>query len=124
MRKTRFGIALTALAVSVTAFAGVATAGSKSTVSITGDNGDYYGYVHSSDPTHCENDRKVTVFKQLGSVQDPKADQKIGSDTAEPNGPDAMWSIGNSGYKTGKFYAKAAKVPGYCKATTSPTITR
>ncbi len=124
MRKTRFGIALTALAVSVTAFAGVATAGSKSTVSITGDNGDYYGYVHSSDPTHCENDRKVTVFKQLGSVQDPKVDQKIGSDTAEPNGPDAMWSIGNSGYKTGKFYAKAAKVPGYCKATTSPTISR
>lgn len=124
MRKTRIGIALTALAVSVTAFAGVATAGSKSTVSIMGDNGDYYGYVHSSDPTHCENDRKVTVFKQLGSVQDPKADQKIGSDTAEPNGPDAMWSIGNSGYKTGKFYAKAAKVPGYCKATTSPTITR
>jgi hypothetical protein len=124
MRKTRIGIALTALAVSVTAFAGVATAGSKSTVSIMGDNGDYYGYVHSSDPTHCENDRKVTVFKQLGSVQDPKVDQKIGSDTAEPNGPDAMWSIGNSGYKTGKFYAKAAKVPGYCKATTSPTITR
>ncbi len=124
MRKTRFGIALTALAVSVTAFAGVATAGSKSTVSITGDNGDYYGYVHSSDPTHCENDRKVTVFKQLGSVQDPKVDQKIGSDTAEPNGPDAMWSIGNSGYKTGKFYAKAAKVPGYCRAATSPTITR
>ena len=124
MRKTRFGIALTALAVSVTAFAGVATAGSKSTVSITGDNGDYYGYVHSSDPTHCESDRKVKVFKQLGSVQDPKTDQKIGTDTAEPNGPDAMWSIGNSGYKTGKFYAKAAKVPGYCKATTSPTISR
>ena len=124
MRKTRFGIALTALAVSVTAFAGVATAGSKDTVSIMGDNGDYYGYVHSSDPTHCENDRKVKVFKQLGSVQDPKVDQKIGTDTAEPNGPDAMWSIGNSGYKTGKFYAKAAKVPGYCKAATSPTISR
>ena len=124
MRKTRFGIALTALAVSVTAFAGVATGASKSTVSIMGDNGDYYGYVHSSDPTHCESDRKVKVFKQLGSVQDPKTDQKIGTDTAEANGPDAMWSIGNSGYKTGKFYAKAAKVPGYCKAATSPTITR
>ena len=123
-RKTRIATALTALAVSVTAFAGVATAGSKTTVSITGDNGDYYGYVHSSDAANCENDRKVTVFKQLGSVQDPKADQKIGSDTAAPNGPDAMWSIGNSGYKTGKFYAKAAKVPGYCKATTSPTISR
>jgi hypothetical protein len=123
-RKTRIATAIAALAISVTAFAGVASAGSQSTVSITGDNGDYYGYVHSSDPTHCENDRKVTVFKQLGSVQDPHTDQKIGTDTAEPNGPDAMWSIGNSGYKTGKFYAKAAKVPGYCKSTTSPTISR
>lgn len=55
---------------------------------------------------------------------DPHVDQKIGTDIAEPNGPDAMWSIGNSGFKTGKFYAKAAKVPGYCKAATSATITR
>jgi hypothetical protein len=123
-RKTRIATLIAALAVSVTAFAGVASAGSKSTVSITGDNGDYYGYVHSSDPAHCENDRKVKVFKQLGSVQDPKVDQKIGTDIAQPNGPDAMWSIGNSGYKSGSFYAKAAKVPGYCKAATSPTITR
>jgi hypothetical protein len=123
-RKTRIATAVTALAVSVAAFTGVAAAGSKTTVSIMGDNGDYYGYVHSSDPTHCENDRKVKVFKQLGSVQDPKVDQKIGTDIAQPNGPDAMWSIGNSGYKSGSFYAKAAKVPGYCKAATSPTITR
>jgi hypothetical protein len=122
--KTRITTAIAALAVAAAAFTGTAAANSKSTVSITGDNGDYYGYVSSSDPTHCENDRKVTVFKQLGSVQDPHVDQKIGTDTAEPNGPDAMWSIGNSGFKAGMFYAKAAKVPGYCKATTSPTITR
>jgi hypothetical protein len=89
-----------------------------------GTNGDYYGYVHSSDASHCESNRKVTVFKQLGSTQDPHVDQKIGSDIAQPNGPDGMWSIGNSGYKTGMFYAKAAKVPGFCKAATSPTITR
>ena len=80
--------------------------------------------MHSSDASHCENDRKVTVFKQLGSVQDPKSDQKIGSDTADLNGNKAIWSIGNSGYKSGDFYAKAAKVPGYCKATTSKTISR
>ena len=125
MRKTRIGIALTTLAVSATAFAGVAAAsGAQTTVSITGDNGDYYGYVHSSDAGNCESNRKVKVFKQLGSIQNPKTDLKIGTDIAEPNGPDAMWSIGNSGYKHGKFYAKAAKVPGYCKAATSPTITR
>jgi hypothetical protein len=124
IRKTRIGIGIATLAVSLTALTGAAGAASKSTVSITGDNGDYYGYVHSSDASHCENNRKVTVFKQLGATQDRSVDQKIGSDTAEPNGPDAMWSIGNSGFKTGKFYAKAAKVPGFCKAATSPTITR
>jgi hypothetical protein len=124
IRKNRIGIGIATLAVSLTALTGAAGAASKSTVSITGDNGDYYGYVHSSDARHCENNRKVTVFKQLGATQDRSVDQKIGSDTAEPNGPDAMWSIGNSGFKTGKFYAKAAKVPGFCKAATSPTITR
>lgn len=124
MRKTKFGIALTTLAVTVTAFAGAADASSTSTVSILGQNGDYYGYVHSSDATHCESNRKVVVYKQLGTAQAPKTDQKIGTDIAQPNGPDAMWSIGNSGYKSGKFYAKAAKVPGFCKAVTSATITR
>ena len=124
IRKNRIGIGIATLAVSLTALTGAAGAASKSTVSITGDNGDYYGYVHSSDASHCENNRKVTVFKQLGATQDRSVDQKIGSDTAEPNGPDAMWSIGNSGFKSGKFYAKAAKVPGFCKAATSPTITR
>ena len=123
-RKTKFAAALATAAVAVTAFAGAADASSQSTVSILGTNGDYYGYVHSSDASHCENNRKVVVYKQLGSAQSPKTDQKIGTDTAEPNGPDAMWSIGNSGFKTGKFYAKAAKVPSFCKATTSKTISR
>jgi len=123
-RKTRIATALATAAVAVTAFAGAADAASTSTVSIMGEQGDYYGYVHSSDPTHCESNRKVKVFMQLGATQNPKTDQKIGTDIAQPNGPDAMWSIGNSGYKHGSFYAKAAKVPGYCKAATSPTITR
>ncbi|MDX6583947.1 MAG: hypothetical protein QOI10_3131 [Solirubrobacterales bacterium] len=124
LRKTRIATVLATAAVALTALTGVAGASTSSQVSIMGDNGDYYGYVHSSDATHCENDRKVTVFKQLGSVQDPHVDQKIGSDIAQPNGPDAMWSIGNSGFKAGKFYAKAAKVPGFCKAATSATISR
>jgi hypothetical protein len=123
-RKNRITTIVATAAVAVTAFTGAAGAASKSTVSIMGQNGDYYGYVHSSDPTNCENDRKVVVYKQLGSAQSPKTDQKIGSDVASPNGPDAMWSIGNSGYKSGKFYAKATKVPGLCKAVTSATITR
>jgi len=123
-RNNRLAAAVATAAVALAAFAGAADAQTKSTVSITGTNGDYYGYVHSKDAAHCENERKVTVFKQLGSTQDPRVDQKIGSDIAQPNGPDAMWSIGNSGYKSGKFYAKAAKVQGFCKAATSPTISR
>ena len=124
LRKTRITAALATVAVSVAAFAGAADASTaKSTVSILGTNGDYYGYVHSSDASHCENDRKVTVFKQLGSVQDPKNDLKIGSDYAEPNGDKYMWSIGNSGYKHGHFYAKVGKT-SYCKGDTSKTIDR
>jgi len=120
----RIATAVATLAVSAVALTGVANAATSSTVSIMGEQGDYYGYVHSSDQTHCEANRKVVVYKQLGSVQAPKTDQKIGTDIAQPNGPDAMWSIGNSGFKTGKFYAKAAKVPGFCKAAFSPTISR
>src|SRR6476619_1447695 len=113
-RKTRIATAIAALAISAAALTGTAGAAATDTVSILGNNGDYYGYVHSTDPTHCESNRKVVVYKQLGSVQAPHTDQKIGTDIAQPNGPDAMWSIGNSGYKSGSFYAKAAKVPGLC----------
>jgi len=124
---TKVRAALAALAISLTAFAGVATAqaGGKADtkVSIKGEGGDYYGYVKSSDADNCANERKVKVFKQLGSSQDPKHDQKIGTDTTEPNGGKYMWSIGNSGYKSGKFYAKVGKT-SLCKGATSKTITR
>jgi len=89
-------------------------------VTIEGTGGDYFGYVRSSNPD-CEADRKVSVFKMTGSSPNRAADQKIGSDTASPNGPDSMWSIGNSGYKKGKFYAKVAKT-SLCAGDTSPVI--
>jgi hypothetical protein len=124
---TKVRTALAALAVSVTAFAGVASAqaGGKAEtkVSIKGEGGDYYGYVKSSDADHCANGRKVKVFKQSGSSQDPKHDLKIGTDIAQPNGTKYMWSIGNSGYKHGKFYAKVGKTD-LCKGATSKTIER
>ena len=124
---TKVRTALVALAVSVTALGGVASAqaGGKADtkVNIKGDNGDYYGYVKSSDAGNCASGRKVKVFKQLGSVQDPKSDLKIGTDTAEPNGDKYMWSIGNSGYKHGHFYAKVGKT-SVCKGDTSKTIDR
>jgi hypothetical protein len=91
-------------------------------VTIKGNGGDYYGYVKSSD-SDCESNRKVNVYKMVGATPDRKADQKIGSDIAQPNGPDGMWSIGNSGYKKGKFYAHAPKTTD-CKGDMSPVISR
>jgi hypothetical protein len=124
---TKVRTAIAALAISITAFGGVASAqaGGKADtkVSIKGDNGDYYGYVKSSDAGNCANDRKVKVFKQTGNDQDPKHDLKIGTDTAAPNGDKYMWSIGNSGYKHGEFYAKVGKT-SLCKGATSKTISR
>ena len=107
--KTRILIATAAVAISG-AFATGASAAAKADTEVTikGPNGDYYGYVKSSD-SDCESDRKVNVYKMLGSSPDRGQDQKIGSDIAQPNGPDGMWSIGNSGYKKGKFYAHASE---------------
>lgn len=123
---TKVRAALAALVISVTALSGVATANAAgktdTKVSIKGDNGDYYGYVKSAD-TDCANGREVKVFKQLGSDQDPKHDQKIGTDVAQANGTKYMWAIGNSGYKHGKFYAKVGKT-SECKGATSKTIER
>ena len=91
-------------------------------VTIKGNNGDYYGYVKSSD-SDCESDRTVKVYKMNGSSPKPKQDQLIGTDTSAPNGPDGMWSIGNSGYKDGSFYAKVTKTDE-CGADLSKVIVR
>lgn len=124
---TKVRASLAALAISVTALSGVATASAAgkadTDVSIKGHQGDYYGYVSSSNENDCANGRTVKVFKQLGSSQDPKNDQKIGTDTAQANGDGYMWSIGNSGYKHGEFYAKVGKTD-LCKGATSKTISR
>jgi len=125
--RSKIRTVLTALAVALTALAVVASAEAagkaETKVTIKGQNGDYYGYVKSDDAGNCAVDRKVKVFKQLGSAQDPKHDLKIGTDTAEPNGDKYMWSIGNSGYKHGSFYAKVGKTD-YCQGDTSKTIDR
>jgi hypothetical protein len=131
---TKIRTALVALAVSVTAFTAVASAeaggkrpkeGAKAEtkVNIKGHEGDYYGYVKSSDEDYCADGRKVKVFKQTGRHQDPKDDLKIGTDYAEQSGGKYMWSIGNSGYKHGHFYAKVGKT-NYCKGDYSKTIDR
>jgi hypothetical protein len=123
--KVKMLIGAAALAVS-SAFATSALAApvqSPTEVTIAGQNGDYHGRVKSNDKTNCENDRTVKVYKMLGGSPSPSTDQKIGTDTAEPDGAHASWSIGNSGYKHGKFYARVGKTD-YCGADRSPVIVR
>ena len=82
--------------------------------------GDFFGYVTSSD-SDCEAGRKVTLFKMLGTAPDRHVDQKIGSDIAQPNGPDSMWSTGNTGQRKGKFYARVGKT-STCGGDVSPVV--
>jgi hypothetical protein len=93
----------------------------KTTVTIKGQNGDFSGTVTSPKLHRCADQRTITVYKQKGSQQDPSIDTEIGSDTSELHGHHGKWSIGNSGFKSGKFYARAAKTPG-CRASSSKTI--
>ena len=106
-------------AVIVTGIAGAGTRAS-TTVTIQTENGDFWGYVDSSRPLRCAKDRKIVLFKQAGSEQDPSIDQKVGSDTASLQGDRYMWSTGNTG-QFGKFYARAKRTAD-CKGDSSPTV--
>lgn len=79
--------------------------------------GEFYGKVKSADPD-CLADRKVTLFKMAGSSPDPGADQKIVTDTTEPNGE---WNAGNTGYRKGKFYARVKRTE-FCGGDLSPVV--
>lgn len=93
----------------------------KTQVTIEGPNGDFQGEILSSRKA-CLGNREVKVYEQAGDVQSPSTDQQIGSDTSSRVGTHGEWSIGNSGFKTGKFYARAAKTDR-CKTGKSETIT-
>ncbi len=90
-------------------------------VSIVPESDGFYGYVSSSKTQKCANNRKVILFKQLGSVQDPRSDQKIGMDIAQPNGDGVMWNTGNTGHMKGKFYAHVNRTPS-CQKASSPSV--
>jgi hypothetical protein len=83
--------------------------------------GDFFGYVKSSDKSHCASDRKVILYKLQGDSPKPSADQKIGSDIAQANGDSYMWSTGNTGERHGKFYARVKKTE-FCAADLSPVV--
>jgi hypothetical protein len=120
--KTRFGFLLLASVVTGTILIpGQASATAAATkVTIQGPNGDFQGEIHSV-KLKCLGNRTVKVYKQAGSTQAPSIDKVIASDTSERNGDHGDWSVGNTGYKKGKFYARATKTP-ICKPGSSPTI--
>jgi hypothetical protein len=111
------GVVCTALA-----FAGSAMgrAAADTGVTIKGPEGDFHGRV-LSERSKCLGDRKVVVYKQAGRQQKPSSDQKIASDISEKHGDHGDWSVGNTGFKKGKFYAKAKRSPG-CATGYSKTI--
>ena len=101
---------------------GMANAGTRAetTVTIQVQGRDFSGYIDSPRPLKCAKDRKVILYKQVGSVQDPTVDKKIASDLASLSGDRYRWETGNTGIR-GRFYARA---PGTteCKADSSPTL--
>ncbi len=56
-------------------------------VTIKGQNGDYFGYVKSSDENHCENNRKVSVYKLLGDSPDRAPTRRSATTSPSPTAP-------------------------------------
>lgn len=90
------------------------------TVTIQTENGDFWGTVSSPRPRRCAKDRKIVLYKQLGTEQHPSSDEKVASDTASWSGDGFEWATGNTGM-SGKFYARAKRTE-FCKADSSPTV--
>lgn len=115
-------VALSCFSVGLTQFASAGTAVSTTvTIKAAGDVG---GKVKSSKPRKCAKDRKIILIEQMGAQQNPSVDEKTGlSDTASKSGDHYEWSLGQPGLDPGKYYAKAKKIPGVCKAARSKTVT-
>jgi hypothetical protein len=110
-------IASVTLLLSGVAWAGGAT---PTKITIKGPNGDFHGRILSTN-TDCLGDRRVAVFEQLGDTQDPSTDDRIATDTSQRQGTHGEWSVGNTGFRDGFFYAKVGRTPS-CKGDRSKTI--
>ena len=120
--RTRLTVLLIGVVACSIAFAGVAVAGGSvaTRLTIRGPNGDFHGRVNSTSAS-CLGDRRVSVFEQLGDEQSPSTDDRIASDTSDVQGDHGEWSVGNTGFRDGFFYAKVGRAPG-CRAARSRTI--
>jgi hypothetical protein len=91
----------------------------KTKVTIQAQTGGFFGNVKSKRDS-CESDRKVVLYKRRkGKKRNRRKDRKIGSDIAQPNGPDGMWSINTD--RQGRFYAYAKRTK-QCKAAYSRSV--
>jgi hypothetical protein len=120
--RSRLATIVALSAVCLVTLAGTASAGQRAETKVTirTENGDFWGFVSSPKPKLCAKDRKVVVFRQKGTEQNPRVDEKIASDTASLVGDRAEWNTGNTGV-FGRFYARVGKTEG-CKGDTSKTI--
>jgi hypothetical protein len=110
-------IVLLALSVCAVAFGAAA----KTRISID-DKGDGFGGFVRSSKSKCENNRKVRLYKVKGRHPRRSRDRKLGSDRAQPNGPDSQYFISEDA-ESGRFYVYAASKRG-CKAKRSKVVRR
>ena len=127
IRKTNIRHSLAALAISALALAGLAGAGTAAAsgpaptkVLIQAESGGFFGYVKSP-KLECKSERKIVLYKQLGSKPNPATDQQVGMDLAQANNEGYEWNMGNPGLHSGRYYARAARTP-QCKAANSVTL--
>ena len=118
--KTRFVLVLGVCA----AFAGsgvAAAAGGKADTGVTIEGPDNVHGKVLSERASCQYNRTVIVFKQTGNKQVPKNDRKMATTTSERQGNEGAWDLGNPGFPSGKYYAKA-KGTDRCAAGFSKTV--
>jgi hypothetical protein len=119
LKARKLPIAVIALAIcGALAMTGIALGATKTKVTIEAQAGGFFGYVHSP-KQKCELNRKVKLYKQRGHHHNRRVDKLIGSDIAQPNGPDSMWSVNTN--RSGRFYAFTKKAHG-CTKDYSKTV--
>jgi hypothetical protein len=101
-----------------------ASAPAPTTVKITAESDGFFGYVNSPKPGRCANNRTIKIFKQVGAKPQPvTVDQVYMTEVAEKQGNRYRWDTGNSGNVSGRYYARAAAIPG-CRAGISLTVSQ
>lgn len=96
----------------------VAASSAKTTLTIEFAPGGLSGSVSSQQPG-CTGKRMVVVYRQQGRKQDPKSDQRVGSDRSDGWQAGHGWSVKQGG--TGRYYAVVDARKG-CAAARSRTV--